>query len=66
VVLLTFFLWLILSVPMIYYFTFSLPRYRHPIEPELLLLIVYVLSEAKSGGKTAAHNSSVSIVAGTT
>jgi 4-amino-4-deoxy-L-arabinose transferase-like glycosyltransferase len=42
------FLWLILSVPMIYYFTFSHPRYRHPIEPQLLLLIVYVISEAKS------------------
>jgi 4-amino-4-deoxy-L-arabinose transferase-like glycosyltransferase len=59
------FLWLILSVPMIYYFTFSLPRYRHPIEPELLLLIVYVLSEAKSGRQAAAHNSSHAIVATT-
>jgi 4-amino-4-deoxy-L-arabinose transferase-like glycosyltransferase len=41
------FLWLILSVPMIYYFTFSHPRYRHPIESQLLLLLVYVLSEAR-------------------
>ncbi len=41
------FFWLILSVPMIYYFTFSHPRYRHPIEPELLLLIVYVLAQSK-------------------
>ena len=60
------FLWLILTVPMIYYFTFSLPRYRHPIEPELLLLIVYVLSEAKSGRRAAAHNPSHAIVAGPT
>jgi 4-amino-4-deoxy-L-arabinose transferase-like glycosyltransferase len=47
------FFWLIVSVPMIYYFTFSHPRYRHPIEPELLLLIVYVVSEAKRGSDAA-------------
>src|SRR5262249_42841226 len=48
------FLWLTLSVPMIYYFTFSHPRYRHPIEPELLLLIVYLLAEAKQNRRDAA------------
>src|SRR5262249_1979247 len=48
------FLWITLSVPMIYYFTFSHPRYRHPIEPELLLLIVYVLAEAKRNRQDAA------------
>jgi 4-amino-4-deoxy-L-arabinose transferase-like glycosyltransferase len=47
------FFWLILSVPMMYYFTFSHPRYRHPIEPELLLLMIYVISEAKHGGNVA-------------
>ena len=41
------FLWLILSYPTIYYFVFPHPRYRHPIEPELGILIVYVISEAK-------------------
>jgi 4-amino-4-deoxy-L-arabinose transferase-like glycosyltransferase len=41
------FLWLILSYPIIYYFVFPLPRYRHPIEPELAILIVYVFSEAR-------------------
>ena len=41
------FLWLILSYATIYYFVFPLPRYRHPIEPELGILIVYVISEAK-------------------
>lgn len=40
------FLWLILSYSMIYYFVFPHPRYRHPIEPELGILIVYVISEA--------------------
>lgn len=41
------FLWLILSYPAIYYFVFPHPRYRHPIEPELLILIVYVISQAR-------------------
>jgi 4-amino-4-deoxy-L-arabinose transferase-like glycosyltransferase len=40
------FLWLILTYPTIYYFVFPHPRYRHPIEPELGILIVYVISEA--------------------
>jgi 4-amino-4-deoxy-L-arabinose transferase-like glycosyltransferase len=40
-------LWLILSYPTIYYFVFPHPRYRHPIEPELGMLIVYVISEAR-------------------
>lgn len=40
------FLWLILSYPTIYYFVFPHPRYRHPIEPELGILIVYIISEA--------------------
>ena len=42
------FLWLILSYTTIYYFVFPHPRYRHPIEPELGILIVYVISEAES------------------
>jgi len=40
------FFWLIVSYPTIYYFVFPHPRYRHPIEPELGILIVYVISEA--------------------
>lgn len=41
------FLLLILTYPAIYYFVFPHPRYRHPIEPELGILIVYVISEAE-------------------
>jgi 4-amino-4-deoxy-L-arabinose transferase-like glycosyltransferase len=41
------FLWLILSYPAVYYFIFPHPRYRHPIEPELGILILYVISEAE-------------------
>ncbi len=45
------FFWLVLFYPAVYYFVFPHPRYRHPIEPELGILIVYVVSEAKK--KTA-------------
>ena len=41
------FFWLILLYPTVYYFVFPHPRYRHPIEPELGILIVYIVSEAK-------------------
>lgn len=41
------FLWLVVSYPAIYYFVFPHPRYRHPIEPELGILIIYVISEAE-------------------
>ncbi|MGA8149443.1 MAG: glycosyltransferase family 39 protein [Terriglobales bacterium] len=41
------FLWLILSCPLVYYITFPHPRYRHPIEPELGILMIYIISEAE-------------------
>lgn len=40
------FFWLFITYPTVYYFVFPHPRYRHPIEPELGILIVYVISEA--------------------
>ena len=39
------FLLLVLSYPTTYYFVFPHARYRHPIEPELLTLIVFLISE---------------------
>jgi hypothetical protein len=36
---------LVLTYPTVYYFVFPHARYRHPIEPELLILIVFLLSE---------------------
>jgi 4-amino-4-deoxy-L-arabinose transferase-like glycosyltransferase len=45
------FLWLLLFYPIVYYLVFPHPRYRHPIEPELGILIVYVISEAQSKGQ---------------
>jgi len=38
--------WLILLYPAIYYVVFPGQRYRHPIEPEMAILGVYILSEA--------------------
>ena len=46
------FFWLILSYPLVYYFVFPHPRYRHPIEPELGILIVYLISEADGRGRS--------------
>jgi hypothetical protein len=41
------FFWLIFSYPLVYYFLFPHPRYRHPIEPELGILMLYVISGAE-------------------
>lgn len=38
---------LVLTYPTVYYFVFPHARYRHPIEPELLILIVFLLSEVR-------------------
>ncbi|MGA3052953.1 MAG: glycosyltransferase family 39 protein [Candidatus Korobacteraceae bacterium] len=39
---------LLLSYPLIYYITFTEPRYRHPIEPELVILAVFLISSLPS------------------
>ena len=41
------FFWLVAVYPVIYYFFFPGARYRHPIEPELLILVVFLLSEVE-------------------
>jgi 4-amino-4-deoxy-L-arabinose transferase-like glycosyltransferase len=46
------FFWLILAYPLVYYFLFPHPRYRHPIEPELGILMLYIISEADGRGRT--------------
>jgi len=38
--------WLVLLYPAIYYVVYAIPRYRHPIEPELTILCVFLLYEA--------------------
>jgi len=40
------FAWLVLLYPAMYYVVYSIPRYRHPIEPEMAILCVFLLTEA--------------------
>jgi 4-amino-4-deoxy-L-arabinose transferase-like glycosyltransferase len=47
------FFWLIVIYPAIYYFFYPGARYRHPIEPELLILLVYLIAEAELPGSKA-------------
>ena len=46
------------AYPLVYYFVFPHPRYRHPIEPELGILIVYVISEVEGRDGLAARSRS--------
>jgi 4-amino-4-deoxy-L-arabinose transferase-like glycosyltransferase len=39
---------LVATYPTVYYFVFPHARYRHPIEPELFILAVFLLSEVRS------------------
>lgn len=48
--------WLILLYPAIYYVVYPYQRYRHPIEPEMTILGVYLLTEA--GRKEQAEDAS--------
>jgi hypothetical protein len=54
------FFWLILLCPAVYYVVFPAPRYRHPIEPEMTILAVFLITQAvKSEEKaswTAEHS----------
>ena len=43
---------LLLSFPAIYYFVFPHARYRHPIDPELVILSVYLIAEAARGDRS--------------
>ncbi len=49
--------WLILLYPAIYYVVFPGPRYRHPIEPEITILAVYLFTEARRNSGAAPTSS---------
>ncbi|HEX3319819.1 MAG TPA: glycosyltransferase family 39 protein [Terriglobales bacterium] len=40
------FLWLLLCYPAVYYLVFPHARYRHPIDPEITILAVFLINEA--------------------
>lgn len=50
------FLWLLLFYPAVYYVTFAHPRYRHPIEPEMVLLAAYGLTSHRENTKNVSAN----------
>jgi 4-amino-4-deoxy-L-arabinose transferase-like glycosyltransferase len=47
------FFWLLLVYPVVYYVVFPHPRYRHPIEPEMGMLMVYAVTEIRRDGKAS-------------
>jgi 4-amino-4-deoxy-L-arabinose transferase-like glycosyltransferase len=48
--------WLFLLYPAIYYFVYAIPRYRHPIEPVMTILCVFVLTEAQIKTRASGPN----------
>jgi 4-amino-4-deoxy-L-arabinose transferase-like glycosyltransferase len=50
------FMGLVLTYPTTYYFVFPHARYRHPIEPELLILAVFLISQAGRRNAAPAAN----------
>jgi hypothetical protein len=42
------FFWAFLSLPMVYYFVTVQARFRHPLEPIMTVLIVYLFQSAES------------------
>ncbi|MFL6300880.1 MAG: ArnT family glycosyltransferase [Terriglobales bacterium] len=47
-----------LLYPTVYYLTYANPRYRHPLEPMLILLATYFVCEARAGNKSKSDISS--------
>jgi hypothetical protein len=50
--------WLFLIYPAMYYFVYCIPRYRHPLEPEMAILAVFLLTEAGKRTTASAPNRS--------
>ena len=47
---------LLLFYPLIYYICFPEPRYRHPLDPSLIILGVYLVSEARPRAASAGRS----------
>jgi hypothetical protein len=45
------FFWLLLLYPLVYYIVFPHARYRHPIDPAITILSVFVITQAKPRAK---------------
>jgi 4-amino-4-deoxy-L-arabinose transferase-like glycosyltransferase len=51
-------LWLFLLYPAVYYFVYCIPRYRHPIEPEMAILGTFLLTEVGKKARASARDRS--------
>jgi 4-amino-4-deoxy-L-arabinose transferase-like glycosyltransferase len=45
------FFWLLLLYPLVYYVVFPHARYRHPVEPAIAILCVFVITQAETRAK---------------
>jgi len=52
------FFWLLLLYPMVYYVVFPHARYRHPVDPEITILAVFVISQARKESREASRERS--------
>jgi 4-amino-4-deoxy-L-arabinose transferase-like glycosyltransferase len=52
---------LVLTYPTVYYFVFPHARYRHPIEPELLIMAVFLICEAWQNRKLEARSQNAEV-----
>jgi len=50
------FFWLLLLYPMVYYIVFPHARYRHPVEPAITILSVFVITQAETRAKPKSSN----------
>jgi len=50
------FFWLLLLYPMIYYVVFPHARYRHPVDPEITVLAVFLISQARTKRSLSANS----------
>ena len=54
---------LVLTYPTVYYFVFPHARYRHPIEPELLIMAVFLICEARQNRKSEVRTQNAEVKA---
>jgi 4-amino-4-deoxy-L-arabinose transferase-like glycosyltransferase len=50
------FFWILLLYPFVYYIVFPYPRYRHPIEPVIVILGIFLITEAEIHGRPIGAN----------
>jgi 4-amino-4-deoxy-L-arabinose transferase-like glycosyltransferase len=54
---------LVLTYPTVYYFVFPHARYRHPIEPELLIMAIFLICEARKNRKSEVRTQNAEVKA---